>query len=127
MTDTLPTSVLFCCDHNSIRSPMAEGMFRHVANEEGVTVARHVVPDEGEFAQVGVITEEGAATEAVMITDDSHQYRAEGKGGEQLMIEKALHNFEGDKTRAARFIDDKRVCLRQRVRTGARYLVVDDR
>ncbi|HEY0212799.1 MAG TPA: low molecular weight phosphatase family protein [Paenirhodobacter sp.] len=24
----LPTSVLFCCDHNAIRSPMAEGMMK---------------------------------------------------------------------------------------------------
>lgn len=28
MTDPLPTSVLFCCDHNSIRSPMAEGLLK---------------------------------------------------------------------------------------------------
>jgi hypothetical protein len=39
-----------------------------------------------------------------MITDDEQHYSADGKGGEQLMIEKALHNFEGDETRAARFI-----------------------
>lgn len=25
---TIPTSVLFCCDHNSIRSPIAEGMMK---------------------------------------------------------------------------------------------------
>ena len=24
----LPTSVLFCCDHNAVRSPMAEGMMK---------------------------------------------------------------------------------------------------
>ncbi|MBT4133163.1 MAG: low molecular weight phosphatase family protein, partial [Rhodobacterales bacterium] len=23
---TLPSSVLFCCNHNSVRSPMAEGL-----------------------------------------------------------------------------------------------------
>ncbi|CUH63931.1 Arsenate reductase [Thalassovita gelatinovora] len=28
MVDTLPQSVLFCCDHNSIRSPMAEGIMK---------------------------------------------------------------------------------------------------
>ena len=26
--DKIPSSVLFCCDHNSIRSPMAEGMMK---------------------------------------------------------------------------------------------------
>jgi len=52
----------------------------------------------------------------VMITDDSHHYSADGKGGEQLMIEKALHNFEGDKTRAARFIGWSRPKLYRRMR-----------
>ena len=52
----------------------------------------------------------------VMITDDSHHYSAEGKGGEQLMIEKALHNFEGDKTRASRFIGWSRPKLYRRMR-----------
>ncbi len=28
MTATLPTSVLFCCDHNAVRSPMAEGLMK---------------------------------------------------------------------------------------------------
>ncbi len=27
-TGRFPTSVLFCCDHNSVRSPMAEGMMK---------------------------------------------------------------------------------------------------
>ncbi len=26
--DSLPTSVLFCCDHNAVRSPMAEGLMK---------------------------------------------------------------------------------------------------
>jgi transcriptional regulator with PAS, ATPase and Fis domain len=52
----------------------------------------------------------------VMITDDSHNYSADGKGGEQLMIEKALHNFAGDKTRAARFIGWSRPKLYRRMR-----------
>ena len=25
---TLPSSVLFCCDHNAVRSPMAEGIMK---------------------------------------------------------------------------------------------------
>lgn len=28
MTTGLPSSVLFCCDHNAIRSPMAEGIMK---------------------------------------------------------------------------------------------------
>ncbi|MBK5932596.1 low molecular weight phosphatase family protein [Rhodovulum imhoffii] len=28
MASTLPSSVLFCCDHNSVRSPMAEGIMK---------------------------------------------------------------------------------------------------
>ena len=28
MTQALPQSVLFCCDHNAVRSPMAEGLMK---------------------------------------------------------------------------------------------------
>lgn len=28
MKETLPQSVLFCCDHNAVRSPMAEGIMK---------------------------------------------------------------------------------------------------
>lgn len=28
MTEDLPQSVLFCCDHNAVRSPMAEGIMK---------------------------------------------------------------------------------------------------
>ena len=28
MAGSLPSSVLFCCDHNSVRSPMAEGLMK---------------------------------------------------------------------------------------------------
>ena len=28
MPDTLPQSILFCCDHNAVRSPMAEGIMK---------------------------------------------------------------------------------------------------
>ena len=52
----------------------------------------------------------------LMITEDSPDYTGDGKGGEQLMIEKALHNFEGDKTRAARFIGWSRPKLYRRMR-----------
>ena len=52
----------------------------------------------------------------VMITEESPNYSSVGKGGEQLMIEKALHNFEGDKTRASRFIGWSRPKLYRRMR-----------
>ncbi len=52
----------------------------------------------------------------VMITEEPPRYSSAGKGGEQLMIEKALHNFEGDKTRAARFIGWSRPKLYRRMR-----------
>ena len=28
MSNSLPQSILFCCDHNSVRSPMAEGIMK---------------------------------------------------------------------------------------------------
>lgn len=31
---TLPASVLFCCDHNAIRSPMAEGLMKQIYGTE---------------------------------------------------------------------------------------------
>ncbi len=52
----------------------------------------------------------------VMITEEPPRYSSVGKAGEQLMIEKALHNFEGDKTRAARFIGWSRPKLYRRMR-----------
>jgi DNA-binding NtrC family response regulator len=52
----------------------------------------------------------------IMITEEPPHYSAEGKAGEQLLIEKALFNFEGDKTRAARFIGWSRPKLYRRMR-----------
>jgi transcriptional regulator with PAS, ATPase and Fis domain len=52
----------------------------------------------------------------LMITEEPPRYSGAGKGGEHLMIEKALHNFEGDKTRAARFIGWSRPKLYRRMR-----------
>ena len=34
MTEALPQSVLFCCDHNSVRSPMAEGLMKRLYGTE---------------------------------------------------------------------------------------------
>jgi DNA-binding NtrC family response regulator len=52
----------------------------------------------------------------LMITEEPPHYSAAGKAGEQLLIEKALFNFEGDKTRAARFIGWSRPKLYRRMR-----------
>ena len=52
----------------------------------------------------------------LMITEESREYSGAGKGGEQLMIEKALHNFEGDKTQASHFIGWSRPKLYRRMR-----------
>jgi protein-tyrosine-phosphatase len=34
MTKALPQSVLFCCDHNAVRSPMAEGIMKRLYGAE---------------------------------------------------------------------------------------------
>jgi DNA-binding NtrC family response regulator len=52
----------------------------------------------------------------LMITEEAPDYSSQGKAGEHLLIEKALHNFEGDKTRAARFIGWSRPKLYRRMR-----------
>ena len=38
--DTLPQSVLFCCDHNSVRSPMAEGIMKKFYGRPTPTCSR---------------------------------------------------------------------------------------
>ena len=52
----------------------------------------------------------------VMITEEAPHYSGAGKAGEQLLIEKALFNYDGDKTRAARFIGWSRPKLYRRMR-----------
>jgi len=52
----------------------------------------------------------------VMITEEAPHYSGTGKAGEQLLIEKALFNYDGDKTRAARFIGWSRPKLYRRMR-----------
>ena len=34
MTGCLPSSVLFCCDHNAVRSPMAEGLMKQLYGQD---------------------------------------------------------------------------------------------
>jgi DNA-binding NtrC family response regulator len=51
-----------------------------------------------------------------MVTDEAADYSTVSKSGEHLMIEKALHMFEGDKTRAARYIGWSRPKIYRRMR-----------
>ncbi|MXW86181.1 MAG: low molecular weight phosphatase family protein [Boseongicola sp. SB0667_bin_21] len=40
-----PTSVLFCCDHNAVRSPMAEGMMKKFYGQESYVQSAGVYND----------------------------------------------------------------------------------
>jgi two-component system response regulator HydG len=52
----------------------------------------------------------------VMITEEAPHSSGAGQAGEPLLIEKALFNYDGDKTRAARFIGWSRPKLYRRMR-----------
>ena len=41
----LPNSVLFCCDHNAIRSPMAEGMMKKYYGQDAYVQSAGVFND----------------------------------------------------------------------------------
>lgn len=41
----LPQSVLFCCDHNAVRSPMAEGLMKHFYGQETYVQSAGVFSD----------------------------------------------------------------------------------
>ncbi|SHI62045.1 low molecular weight phosphatase family protein [Wenxinia saemankumensis] len=42
---TLPQSVLFCCDHNSVRSPMAEGIMKKLYGQRAYVQSAGVKSD----------------------------------------------------------------------------------
>lgn len=54
-----PTSVLFACTHNAIRSPMAEAMLKHVAGSRIFVDSVGVRPDELDPFAVAVMKEIG--------------------------------------------------------------------
>jgi arsenate reductase len=45
MTQELPHSVLFCCDHNAVRSPMAEGIMKKLYGTETYVQSAGVTND----------------------------------------------------------------------------------
>jgi len=45
MSTGFPTSVLFCCDHNSVRSPMAEGFMKKLYGQRAYVQSAGVRSD----------------------------------------------------------------------------------
>ncbi len=45
MASSIPSSVLFCCDHNAIRSPMAEGMMKKLYGQSAYVQSAGVYND----------------------------------------------------------------------------------
>ena len=45
MSDPLPQSILFCCDHNAVRSPMAEGIMKKLYGFDAYVQSVGVVND----------------------------------------------------------------------------------
>ena len=45
MPDDFPQSVLFCCDHNAVRSPMAEGLMKHMYGQRAYVQSAGVKND----------------------------------------------------------------------------------
>ncbi|MCE0504151.1 MULTISPECIES: arsenate-mycothiol transferase ArsC [unclassified Roseivivax] len=45
MAAPLPQSVLFCCDHNAVRSPMAEGMMKKLYGTEAYVQSAGLIHD----------------------------------------------------------------------------------
>jgi len=45
VADTFPSSVLFCCDHNAVRSPMAEGLMKQLYGQRAYVQSAGVKND----------------------------------------------------------------------------------
>ena len=45
MGESFPTSVLFCCDHNAVRSPMAEGLMKQMYGQRAYVQSAGVKND----------------------------------------------------------------------------------
>jgi protein-tyrosine-phosphatase len=64
MADRFPSSVLFCCDHNSVRSPIAEGLMKKLYGQRAYVPSAGVRNDrEVDGFSVAVSAEEGVELE----------------------------------------------------------------
>ncbi|MCC5956516.1 MAG: low molecular weight phosphatase family protein [Natronohydrobacter sp.] len=64
MADRFPSSVLFCCDHNSVRSPIAEGLMKKLYGQRAYVQSAGVRNDrEVDGFSVAVSAEEGVELE----------------------------------------------------------------
>ena len=45
MNNSLPQSILFCCDHNAVRSPMAEGIMKKLYGTDTYVQSVGVIND----------------------------------------------------------------------------------
>ena len=45
MSNSLPQSILFCCDHNAVRSPMAEGIMKKLYGTDTYVQSVGVIND----------------------------------------------------------------------------------
>ena len=60
MAERFPSSVLFCCDHNSVRSPIAEGLMKKLYGQRAYVQSAGVRNDrEVDGFSVAVSAEEG--------------------------------------------------------------------
>lgn len=55
----LPDSVLFACSHNAVRSPMAEGLLKHLLGHRIYVDSAGVVPQEPNGFMIAVMAELG--------------------------------------------------------------------
>jgi len=54
MSKDTPQAVLFCCDYNAVRSPMAEGILKqHVGQSIGIELSKHRVRSMDEMVDWG--------------------------------------------------------------------------
>ncbi len=64
MSQHFPSSVLFCCDHNSVRSPIAEGLMKKLYGQRAYVQSAGVRNDrEVDGFSVAVSAEEGVELE----------------------------------------------------------------
>ena len=64
MAERFPSSVLFCCDHNSVRSPIAEGLMKKLYGQRAYVQSAGVRNDrEVDGFSVAVSLEEGVELE----------------------------------------------------------------